>query len=236
MLTISIIQYRPAKHLSSSAHHRHCFPQLPPEDLCAMHSVQLLLKQPLHTGLNIMRPSCQRPFVSSLPPKKLSLSVQNPALRKFSVCLRCQFRLQSRAFSSKHGDDRFPRPEQQLADTHKFPRETNSVSAAVSDSQQDTQFPNPISRDTLKETNKIEEDNLPSESERRRSQLSKQFTEFMDTIQSNVFIAGQKLNDLTGYSGIEKLKQDIEAQGKMINGLTSFLDFAHLICCREPGA
>ena len=34
----------------------------------------------------------------------------------------------------------------------------------------------------------------------------------MDNVQSNIFIAGQRLNDLTGYSGIEALKKDIERQ------------------------
>lgn len=34
----------------------------------------------------------------------------------------------------------------------------------------------------------------------------------MDHLQSNIFIAGQRLNDLTGYSGIEALKKDIEQQ------------------------
>jgi She9 / Mdm33 family len=41
----------------------------------------------------------------------------------------------------------------------------------------------------------------------------------MDNIQSNIFTASQRLNDLTGYSGIESLKRDIETQGK--NGLVS---------------
>ncbi len=36
----------------------------------------------------------------------------------------------------------------------------------------------------------------------------------MDSLQSNIFIAGQRLNDLTGYSGIEALKKDIEQQGR----------------------
>ncbi|KAG5304756.1 She9/Mdm33 family protein [Histoplasma capsulatum G186AR] len=54
---------------------------------------------------------------------------------------------------------------------------------------------------------------LPSQIEKRRSDLSKQFTRLMDNMQSNIFIVGQRLNDLTGYSGIEKLKQDILAQG-----------------------
>jgi sensitive to high expression protein 9 len=55
---------------------------------------------------------------------------------------------------------------------------------------------------------------LPSYLENRRSQLSKQFTTMMDNLQSNVFVAGQRLNDLTGYSAIETLKKDIQTQGK----------------------
>ncbi|KAK2771775.1 sensitivity to high expression protein she9 [Emmonsiellopsis sp. PD_33] len=53
---------------------------------------------------------------------------------------------------------------------------------------------------------------LPSQVERRRSEISKEFTRLMDNVQSNIFIAGQRLNDLTGYSAIEKLKQEIMAQ------------------------
>ena len=48
---------------------------------------------------------------------------------------------------------------------------------------------------------------LPSAEEGRRSQISKRFTHLMDHLQSNIFIAGQRLNDLTGYSGIEALKK-----------------------------
>ncbi|PGH05570.1 hypothetical protein GX51_02909 [Blastomyces parvus] len=57
---------------------------------------------------------------------------------------------------------------------------------------------------------------LPSQLEKRRSELSKQFTRLMDNMQSNVFIAGQRLNDLTGYSAIEKLKQDIQSQEQRV--------------------
>lgn len=58
------------------------------------------------------------------------------------------------------------------------------------------------------------EGGLPSYLEGRRSKMSKQFTTMMDNIQSNVFVAGQRLNDLTGYSGIEALKKEIQHQGK----------------------
>lgn len=58
---------------------------------------------------------------------------------------------------------------------------------------------------------------LPSYLENRRSRYSKQFTEMMDNLQSNVFVAGQRLNDLTGYSSIEALKKEIETQGMSSN-------------------
>lgn len=56
--------------------------------------------------------------------------------------------------------------------------------------------------------------NLPSQMESRRSEMAKSVERMMDDLQSNIFIAGQRLNDLTGYSSIEKLKADISAQGR----------------------
>lgn len=56
-------------------------------------------------------------------------------------------------------------------------------------------------------------EDLPSQAEGRRSELSKKFTTLMDNLQSNIFIAGQRLNDLTGYSAIEALKREIQEQG-----------------------
>lgn len=60
---------------------------------------------------------------------------------------------------------------------------------------------------------------LPSQEEGRRSPISKRFSHVMDHLQSNIFIAGQRLNDLTGYSGIETLKRNIEAQGLLPHSL-----------------
>lgn len=63
---------------------------------------------------------------------------------------------------------------------------------------------------------------LPSQEERRRSSTSRRFSNVMDLVQSNVFIAGQRLNDLTGYSGIEALKRDIEQQGRSRLGMRNY--------------
>ncbi|MCJ1391344.1 sensitivity to high expression protein she9 [Xylographa bjoerkii] len=57
---------------------------------------------------------------------------------------------------------------------------------------------------------------LPSQEEGRRSQVAKRFSHLMDNVQSNIFIAGQRLNDLTGYSGIEALKKEIEDQEELV--------------------
>ncbi|MCJ1245440.1 sensitivity to high expression protein she9 [Trapelia coarctata] len=57
---------------------------------------------------------------------------------------------------------------------------------------------------------------LPSQEESRRSHMSKRFSHIMDNLQSNIFIAGQRLNDLTGYSGIEALKKEIEGQEELV--------------------
>ncbi|MCJ1463489.1 sensitivity to high expression protein she9 [Pseudocyphellaria aurata] len=48
----------------------------------------------------------------------------------------------------------------------------------------------------------------------------------MDHLQSNIFIAGQRLNDLTGYSGIEALKKEIEEQEKTVRTSRSSLQQA----------
>ncbi|KAF3936236.1 hypothetical protein ABW19_dt0205336 [Dactylella cylindrospora] len=53
---------------------------------------------------------------------------------------------------------------------------------------------------------------LPSAKEEKRSSLAKNFSSRLDHLQAAIFMAGQKINDLTGYSGIEALKKDIEQQ------------------------
>ncbi|RVD84955.1 uncharacterized protein DFL_003291 [Arthrobotrys flagrans] len=53
---------------------------------------------------------------------------------------------------------------------------------------------------------------LPSEKESKRFTIVKNLTSRLDHLQAAIFTAGQKINDLTGYSGIEALKKDIELQ------------------------
>lgn len=55
--------------------------------------------------------------------------------------------------------------------------------------------------------------NLPSQKEKRRLNMSRKFSTTMDDLQTAMFSAGQKLNEITGYSDIEALKKSIEQQG-----------------------
>jgi sensitive to high expression protein 9, mitochondrial len=58
---------------------------------------------------------------------------------------------------------------------------------------------------------------LPSDKQSRRTDLSRRFSHLMDNVQSNIFTASQRLNDLTGYSGIEALKKSIEKQEELVS-------------------
>lgn len=58
---------------------------------------------------------------------------------------------------------------------------------------------------------------LPSDAENARSSLSKSLTSRIDKLQTSFLFAGQRLNDLTGYSGIEKLKNQIELQEREVS-------------------
>lgn len=60
---------------------------------------------------------------------------------------------------------------------------------------------------------RVEQGGLPSDAESRRSSFARRFGDVMDNMQSNAFNAGRRLNDITGYSSIEKLKQGIQEQG-----------------------
>ncbi|KIX08452.1 uncharacterized protein Z518_03108 [Rhinocladiella mackenziei CBS 650.93] len=57
---------------------------------------------------------------------------------------------------------------------------------------------------------------LPSDSSSRYSNLRNRFTDFMDNFQTHIFTASRRLNDLTGYSGIEALKNEIEHQESIV--------------------
>ncbi|KAL1981122.1 hypothetical protein VTN96DRAFT_3056 [Rasamsonia emersonii] len=182
-----------------------------------MHPVPLLVRQSLRSGVGLARTSRPRPHL--LPPaprSKLASPTKVLPAREFSICVRCQFRAQSRLYSSKE-EDRSGKDENPLNETNATHNDTNRTEG------QPVQPASSSSSGAAVKEEKVEgqhgsqkslggrEEELPSQEEGRRSQLSKQFTNLMDNLQSNIFIVGQRLNDLTGYSAIEKLKKEIES-------------------------
>lgn len=178
-----------------------------------MNSVPWLLRQSLRPSLRVSvslgsSPSPRKQIQKLLPSlsntRHLVLAARQPG-----VCLQCQLRTQSALFSSssKRWEEK-----SQAKDENRTPTTTREFKSKVDESS--------IS-ETEKDKNEgnspfHDDERLPSETERRRSSLAKQFSHMMDNIQGNVFIVGQRLNDLTGYSGIEKLKKEIDSYGKYL--------------------
>lgn len=52
--------------------------------------------------------------------------------------------------------------------------------------------------------------------------MSRKFSATMDDLQTAMFSAGQKLNEITGYSDIEALKNSIEQQGIFLSFFSKF--------------
>ncbi|KAL2840799.1 Mdm33 family-domain-containing protein [Aspergillus pseudoustus] len=187
-----------------------------------MQSMPLLLRQSFRASLSVSRTSRppRSPNPSTLIPK--SLQFPGESRRNFSVCLQCQFRIQPSLLSDEPKKTADNKAEDKLSDGG----EPIALPGPTLQPEADAGMPTPPRADTghteaQEGRERVEEKvgagkpgagGLPSYLENRRSQFSKQFTAMMDTMQSNVFVAGQRLNDLTGYSSIEALKRDIQEQ------------------------
>ncbi|KAG9234623.1 mitochondrion biogenesis protein-like protein [Amylocarpus encephaloides] len=106
-----------------------------------------------------------------------------------STCLQCKVQSQTRRY----------------ADAPKSPGSPDQ-----SPSPSEKLDSSPMARDETSE--------LPSAKESRRSAATKRLSHLMDNLQGNIFIASQRINDLTGYSGIEELKEKIIELEKRVSG------------------
>jgi sensitive to high expression protein 9 len=84
---------------------------------------------------------------------------------------------------------------------------TSSSSSSVRPSETPMQHSSPPPKDDT-----VNPSNLPSALSATRSHLTTRLAHLIDTLQSRVFTASRHLNDLTGYTGIEALKNSIEQQ------------------------
>jgi len=205
-----------------------------------MQSMPLLLRQSLRSSIHITR-TTSRPVRAPFRLTAPSTFSVRPTSRTFSVCLQCQFRQQTDAYSPLDDKERASNDAERLikavreapdavvipevdAGTAPAANTSAETDGVAQQSQQDASEKAPLDQE---EQARREEESanananaksagLPSYLESRRSQMSKQFSIMMDNLQSNVFVAGQRLNDLTGYSEIEALKKEIHIQGTFI--------------------
>ena len=122
------------------------------------------------------------------------------------VCQKCSSRIQARQ------NDRQSRQVSILNRLNTPP--SRSLNASTFSKSLAVATQRRAASDTTNDGQATVREDLPSQKEGRRSHVAKRFSHVMDHLQSNIFIAGQRLNDLTGYSGIEALKRDIEEQGQ----------------------
>ncbi|KAI0525971.1 hypothetical protein F5B22DRAFT_262331 [Xylaria bambusicola] len=69
----------------------------------------------------------------------------------------------------------------------------------------------------------MQDPDLPSAQQSRRSALNQSLTSFMDRAQTTLFVASQRINDLTGYSSIETLKSQISDLEEQLRAAQSHL-------------
>jgi len=158
-----------------------------------------------------MRPLFQRPTLlarqftlrefASVVGRRQQLSVR-------PVCLQCQFLVIGRQpYSTGPGSNppsgALPSDEKKPADEQK-PQEN---SAENEESTKDAKPSNSPRVDVTK---------LPSTIESKRIEISKRISAAMNDLQGTLFVAGKRLNEVTGYAGIEQMKKAIEAQGTFL--------------------
>ncbi|OOQ85469.1 Sensitive to high expression protein 9 like protein, mitochondrial [Penicillium brasilianum] len=204
-----------------------------------MQSMPLLLRQSLRSSLQLTRTTARPVQVPHLRPTPPSAFPAKSTTRSFSACLQCQFRRLPGSYSPVDEKDKTAAEIERIGQASRegvVPDGGPGTAAAAGSpraSSTDSEVP-PVAQTQTKIDDKIllegngsegvqgqaqntnaegtQKGGLPSYLEDRRSQLSKQFTTMMDNLQSNVFVAGQRLNDLTGYSAIETLKKEIQIQ------------------------
>merc|ERR1711977_601650 len=164
-------------------------------------------RQRLEEGTPAMQPLARfvpRLFFDSIasftPRQSLRIS-SRPSLRP-STCLQCRIRFQARHFADS---PKPPPPSSQSIPTSTTSPAPSSETSSIPPSAPKTAPP------------EDEPTDLPSAEEGRRMAVTKRFSHLMDHLQGNIFIASQRINDLTGYSGIEALKSRITLLEKRVS-------------------
>ncbi|KAH6660431.1 Mdm33 family-domain-containing protein [Truncatella angustata] len=191
-----------------------------------------ILRPILGASSRLLRGQCFNDTASASP-RRLAAAAFRASAAKSPVCPSCsvyvgrQLRFYSAKPPSEPPNFDHLRPEEKLDQHPNFdhlrpveerPAEpTSSTSRSESgptinlpppDSTPETST-KPSPADSNPQDATADPSSLPSHSESQRSEISAAFSSFMDRMQTQLFQASQRINDLTGYSGIETLKNQI---------------------------
>ncbi|KFH45173.1 Sensitive to high expression protein-like protein [Hapsidospora chrysogenum ATCC 11550] len=133
-----------------------------------------------------------------------------------SICLRCRTETPVRLFSSppRLGNDE---KRSGLAGGEGQPT-ASDTSAAIDEKR--PRSPGDEGRPTGNDGSAAPDAELPSTQQGNQNSIKEKFSQLMDDLQSRAIAAPQTLNELTGYSGIERIKVEN-------NALETSLDEAH---------
>ncbi|RCK54823.1 Sensitive to high expression protein 9, mitochondrial [Candida viswanathii] len=94
-------------------------------------------------------------------------------------------------------------------DEYKLRMENKIIATSKADVD-DSEIPN-LAKE-INETIQNEIGGLPSQKAKQQSEMAKKLTKYLDSAHDTILTATRALNDVTGYSAIEKLKKSIEEQ------------------------
>ena len=124
--------------------------------------------------------------------------------------------IQARADAAHAPDTKLKDPRDETI-VHTSPEASSIVHASVQDSEGS---PKPLS------PKEQHDSDLPSHSNSNASHLRRRFSHFMDNYQTYLFSASRSLNDLTGYTGIEHIKNKITDQEGIVQTTRKTVDSA----------
>ena len=154
-----------------------------------------------------------RPLVRQTNPLKYSGRQQAPLQRQW---LHRYHLAQTRPYSTERDskeEEKLARKEREILQSSKNEAASKPSADLTRNRSPELPIADPNLNDSsISSSSSASFESLPSRAQSRRTEISKRFSHLMDNLQSNIFVASQRLNDLTGYSGIEALKKEIEAQ------------------------
>lgn len=143
---------------------------------------------------------------------EITSEIEETIIHDFNPDGSAEFKHQNR--TTIHHGEKTNTTEQETAERSKVEEEEESLegsmnvlatSAAVVPGNQFPQIDDKINSQIHQEIV-----DLPSQKEKRKSEWSKKLTSSLESLQETILKATRVLNDVTGYSSIEKLKQSIE--------------------------